>query len=77
MRLLRSGLLNKEFEVDPNRPLYHYIDGVKGEREKWEYEWIGDYLYLHKKRTPDAFVIRNYSEYSGNAPLDFLRISRS
>lgn len=77
MRLLRSGLLNKEFEVDPNRPLYHYIDGVKGEREKWEYEWIGDYLYLHKKRTPDAFVIQNYSGYSGNAPLDFLRISRS
>jgi glycosyltransferase involved in cell wall biosynthesis len=77
MRLLRSGLLNKEFEVDPNRPLYHYIDGVKGEREKWEYEWIGDYLYLHKKRTPDSFVIQNYSGYSANAPLDFLRISRA
>ena len=73
MRLMKSGLLNKEFEVNPNRPLYHYIDGVKGEREQWDYDWVGDYLHLYKSRTPDVFSIQNAPSAS---PLNFLRISR-
>ena len=51
MRLLESGLLKQEFVVDPNRPLYHYIDGVKHDREDWSYRWVDNYLHLWKQPT--------------------------
>jgi glycosyltransferase involved in cell wall biosynthesis len=73
MRLMRSGLLNNEFQVNPNRPLYHYIDGVKEDREKWDYEWIGDFLRLYRRPDNDKFNI--HASEKAN-PLPYLKLSR-
>lgn len=73
-RLMASGLLKTEYEINPNHPIYHYIDGVKADREKWKYEWQGEYIRLYK---PVEFDLSTYSAYSGNAvlgPLSFLRL---
>jgi glycosyltransferase involved in cell wall biosynthesis len=72
MRLLATGLLNKEFEVNPNRPLYHYIDGVKEDREKWRHYWIGDFLQLYK--VPEASEFHVTAKTPAN-PLKFLKLS--
>jgi glycosyltransferase involved in cell wall biosynthesis len=47
-RLITSGLLQKEYKI-PFRPIYHYVDGVKDDREKWVHSWNGNYLALKKK----------------------------
>lgn len=65
-RLMASGLLKTEYEINPNHPIYHYVDGVKGDREKWKYEWQGDYIRLFKELEYD---MKSYVAYSGNAPL--------
>lgn len=76
-RLMASGLLQTEFKIDPNRPIYHYIDGVKADREDWSYTWDGDYIHLFKKLPERAFSFQmvNYSAMSGNAiaPLSFIK----
>lgn len=46
-RLVASGLLKKEYKI-PDIPLYHYVDGVKGEREEWKYKWDGYFIKLYK-----------------------------
>jgi glycosyltransferase involved in cell wall biosynthesis len=74
MRLLNSGLLNKEFEVNSNRPLYHYVDGVKGERDRWGYYWIGDFLQLYRTSNPTDFRMVATQETAAS-PLGFLKLS--
>jgi glycosyltransferase involved in cell wall biosynthesis len=76
-RLMASGLLKTEYEIDPNHPIYHYIDGVKADREKWKHEWVGDSLRLYRETEMPAFQFSSYSVYSANPPLGFLRLSRS
>jgi glycosyltransferase involved in cell wall biosynthesis len=44
-RLLESGLLKKEYKI-PMIAIYHYIDGVKQNREEWHYRWNGNFLQL-------------------------------
>jgi glycosyltransferase involved in cell wall biosynthesis len=73
MRLLQSGLLTTEFEVNPNRPLYHYVDGVKEDRERWMYRWIGDFLQLYRAPEPSDFHVPAQAN-TGNA-LQFLKLS--
>lgn len=48
IRLMDSGLLKTEYAIDPSRPIYHYIDGVKHDREEWVWAWEGDYLRMRK-----------------------------
>lgn len=38
-RLLASRLLKTEFKINPIHPIYHYVDGVKQDREQWKWEW--------------------------------------
>jgi len=45
IRLMKSGLLHREFKI-PNVPIYHYIDGVKGTRELWNYKWIENFTKI-------------------------------
>ena len=74
MRLMRTGLLNNEFQVNPNRPLYHYVDGVKEDRDRWRYYWIGDFLQLY--RTPDPVDFRvGPTPGASLKPLGFLKLS--
>lgn len=78
-RLMASGLLKTEYEINPTHPIYHYIDGVKADREKWRYTWAGEYVRLFRAVEPSVFDFASYSGYSANAPgapLSFLRISR-
>lgn len=75
-RLMASGLLKTEFKIDPNRPIYHYIDGVKEDREQWKHSWSGDMLTLYKPFPISAFQI-NASTVSGNVVYPFLKLSRS
>lgn len=72
-RLMASGLLKTEFKMDPNRPIYHYIDGVKQDREEWSYTWNGDYISL-RKPVP---TFHHFTMSPGNAPYSFLKLSRS
>jgi glycosyltransferase involved in cell wall biosynthesis len=44
-RLIESGILKKEYKI-PFIPIYHYIDGVKEDRIKWNYTWRGNLLSL-------------------------------
>jgi glycosyltransferase involved in cell wall biosynthesis len=76
-RLMTSGLLKTEFKIDPNRPIYHYIDGVKGDREQWNHSWNGDMLILYKSLPPSAFQVNTASILSGNVVYPFLKLSRS
>jgi glycosyltransferase involved in cell wall biosynthesis len=46
MRLLDSGLLKKEYKI-PYTAIYHYIDGVKENRDQWLYTWNNDYTRLN------------------------------
>jgi glycosyltransferase involved in cell wall biosynthesis len=50
-RLMASRLLKTEFKIDPNRPIYHYIDGVKQDREDWNWAWEGDRVRMWKLPT--------------------------
>lgn len=75
-RLMSSGLLKTEFKINPNRPIYHYIDGVKEDREQWRYSWAGDYLYVYKQLPPGAFHVYASSS-SANVIYPFLKISHS
>jgi hypothetical protein len=77
-RLMASGLLKTEYEINPNHPIYHYIDEVKADREEWTYTWRGEYIYLYKSFIrPDMFQTPpTQSVSSTNIPLGFLRISR-
>jgi glycosyltransferase involved in cell wall biosynthesis len=45
-RLIESDLLQKEYKT-PNIPVYHYVDGVKSERDMWTYTWKYPYIELH------------------------------
>lgn len=75
-RLMASGLLKTEFEINPNHPIYHYIDGVKADRDQWQHEWQGEYLRLFK---PPILGLDTYAVRQPTAPykpLSFLRISR-
>lgn len=75
-RLMASGLVTTEFEIDPTHPIYHYIDGVKADREQWLHEWMGDRLRLFKRPIlgRDSYSVRQPS--AAYTPLSFLRISR-
>ena len=75
-RLMASGLLNTEFKIDPNRPIYHYIDGVKADREQWSYSWNGDYVSLFKSFSASSFQLSNLQHSSGNVIYPFLKLSR-
>lgn len=73
-RLTASGLLKTEFKINPNRPIYHYIDGVKEDREKWRYSWIGNFLYLYRMADPNQFQV--VTPKTPQDPLAFLKLSR-
>jgi len=75
-RLMASGLLKTEFKINPDRPIYHYIDGVKEDRHEWNYSWNGDSLVLYKSFPPSAFQINNATTVSGNVVYPFLKLSR-
>lgn len=75
-RLMASGLLKTEFKIDPNRPIYHYIDGVKADREQWSYTWIGDYVSLYRSFTPSVFQTGFLRQFSGNVVYPFLNLSQ-
>jgi hypothetical protein len=74
-RLMASGLLKTEFRINPNYPVYHYIDGVKQDRESWRYEWkTPDRLHLWKQPSYDFHA--HFGSSSSQTPLSFLRFSR-
>jgi glycosyltransferase involved in cell wall biosynthesis len=75
-RLMASRLLKTEFKIDPNRPIYHYIDGVKADREEWLYRWKGDYIELYKPFPIIYSFTPNVSSISGNVSLPFLHFSQ-
>ena len=75
-RLMASGLLKTEFRINPNHPIYHYIDGVKQDREFWHHAWESpDRLRLWKQPSYD-FHAQFGSSTSPQGPLSFLRFSR-
>jgi glycosyltransferase involved in cell wall biosynthesis len=77
-RLMASGLLTTEFKIDPNVPIYHYIDGVKADREDWQYRWRGNYIELFKTFDPSMFRVQSsIAQGSGNVVYPFLKVSRS
>lgn len=76
-RLRDSGLLRTEFKINPNRPIYHYIDGVKQDREEWKYVWNGDFISLSKLMPTSVFDRFVLDQSSGNVIYPFLKISRS
>lgn len=73
-RLMKSGLLKTEYKINPNRPIYHYIDGVKHDREEWKYEWNGEYIRLYKPLPASAFHLNMSSQSGGNTVYPFLKI---
>ena len=75
-RLMASGLVNTEFKINPSRPIYHYIDGVKHDREEWNYVWNGDYISLSKTVHSSVFDTFAISQSSGNVIYPFLKTSR-
>lgn len=77
-RLMASGLLKTEFKIDPNHPIYHYIDGVKADRESWNVSWRGEYIVLTKPLvlSPSAFHIGSVAHISGNIFHPALKLSR-
>jgi hypothetical protein len=74
-RLMASGLLKKEFKI-PNKPIYHYIDGVKQDREEWKYRWKNDYIELYKDVHfhPSSFSISSYANISGNIVMPYTKL---
>ena len=58
-RLKDSGLLKNEYKI-PNIPIYHYIDGVKSNRNDWTYEWDNNLIKLknNKRRQFGFFTVR-------------------
>lgn len=74
IRLVGTGLLKTEFAVNPNRPLYHYVDRVKEDREKWKYTWDGDYIRLYRVPDPSTYVAT--APPNPVRPLAFLKLSR-
>lgn len=75
-RLMASGLLKTEFKINPNRPIYHYIDAVKQDREEWVYTWTGDYIHLYKPFYPPSAFTVNSIQSSGNVVYPFLKTFR-
>ena len=48
-RLMSSGLLKSEYKINPNHPIYHYVDGVKHDRIEWKHTWENtDRIRLYK-----------------------------
>lgn len=77
-RLMASGLLKTEFPINPNHPIYHYIDGVKADREQWQYSWESpDRLKLWRPPSYDFHAQLQVKPQVRVAPLQFLRFSRS
>lgn len=76
-RLRDSGLLKTEFKINPNYPIYHYIDGVKHDREMWKYSWDNEYLFLYKDTPLTALQPSLIQQSTGNVFYPFLKISRS
>lgn len=76
VRLMDSGLLKTEFKINPNRPIYHYVDGVKQDREEWKYMWNGDYIYLYKQQFTPMDFHTNAIQSSGNVVYPFLKTFR-
>jgi hypothetical protein len=76
-RLMASGLLKTEFKINPDRPIYHYVDGVKEDRHEWNHSWNGDMILLYKTLPPSAFQVNTASTLSGNVVYPFLKLSRS
>lgn len=75
-RLMASGLLTLEYKINPNHPIYHYIDGVKQDREEWQYRWSGEYLILYKPLPPSQFQFKKpSSDSSVNVIHSFLKNS--
>lgn len=54
MSIIESQLVKKEYKI-PFIPIYHYVDGIKDNRDKWNYIWNSDYSrislvnYINKK----------------------------
>lgn len=76
-RLMASGLLKTEYKINPNHPIYHYIDGVKRDREEWEVTWSGEYIILTKPFSPSAFRMPSLDQMSGNVVYPFLKVYRN
>jgi hypothetical protein len=73
-RLMSSRLLKTEFKI-PDRPIYHYIDGVKHDREEWKYRWKGDYIDLYKDSFhPTSFSLSSYANVSGNVVMPYTNL---
>jgi glycosyltransferase involved in cell wall biosynthesis len=76
-RLMASGLLKTEFRIHPNHPIYHYIDGVKQDREQWKHAWESpDRLRLWKQPSYDFHAQFRSTGAIPTGPLQFLRLSR-
>ena len=64
IRLMDSRLLKKEFKI-PYIPVYHYIDGVKGTRIDWRYNWTDDNqkieLFYKKVNAGDKKIVFSFS----------------
>lgn len=75
-RLMESGLLKTEFAINPDHPIYHYIDGVKQDRIQWNYTWESpDRIHLWKTPVYD-FHSQLLSPTARVTPLQFLRLSQ-
>lgn len=74
-RLMASGLLKTEFKI-PNKPIYHYIDGVKQDREQWKYRWKNDYIELYKDPQFNMYSLstNNYANITGNVVLPYSKL---
>lgn len=73
-RLRDSHLLTTEFQVNPHHPLYHYIDGVKGDREAWTHTWASpDQLLLRRQPVYDFHA---HLRQGASLPSQFPRFSR-
>jgi hypothetical protein len=75
-RLMASGLLKTEFRINPNSPIYHYLDRIKEDREQWRWSWeTPDRLKLWKQPAYD-FHSQFRTAPPSTGPLQFLRFSR-
>jgi hypothetical protein len=71
---MASGLLKSEYKINPNHPIYHYVDGVKHERAEWKHTWENtDRIRLYKLSNVYNHPITNVGN---NNALCFLKISR-
>lgn len=75
-RLMASGLLKTEFRINPNYPIYHYLDRIKEDRELWRYSWASPDRLSMWKQTPYDFHAQFRASPAAQSPLQFLRFSR-